>query len=151
MYAKILVPIDGSETSERGMREAIGLARQLTSRLVLLYIVDPYPQLGDTASAGMFEDSRRHLLRFGERTLDNARKSASESGVSSEAVLCEASTGCAAEVIVDEAARHGCQLIVMGTHGRRGLNRLLLGSDAELVLRLAEVPVLLVRKGEAEL
>lgn len=149
MYAKILVPIDGSSTSERGLREAIELATQLKSQLVLLHIVDPYPMLVEMASVQSFEDTRQRLLKFGEETLEKARKRASESGIASESVVRETSAQRAADAIVDEAAKRQCQLIVMGTHGRRGLSRVVLGSDAELVLRLSPVPVLLVRQGES--
>lgn len=150
MYAKILVPIDGSATSERGLREAIELATRLKSQLVLLHVVDPYPVLMEMASVQSFEDTRQRLLTFGEETLHKARQRASESGVASESVVREASAQRAADAIVDEAAKRQCQLIVMGTHGRRGLSRVVLGSDAELVLRLAPVPVLLVRQPEGK-
>lgn len=150
MYAKILVPIDGSATSERGLREAIELATRLKSQLVLLHVVDPYPVLMEMASVQSFEDTRQRLLTFGEETLQKARQRASESGVASESVVRETSAQRAADAIVDEAAKRQCQLIVMGTHGRRGLSRVVLGSDAELVLRLAPVPVLLVRQPEGQ-
>lgn len=150
MYAKILVPIDGSATSERGLREAIELATRLKSQLVLLHVVDPYPVLMEMASVQSFEDTRQRLLKFGEETLEKARQRASESGVASESVVRETSAQRAADAIVDEAAKRQCQLIVMGTHGRRGLSRVVLGSDAELVLRLAPVPVLLVRQPEGK-
>jgi len=145
MYSRILVPIDGSPTAERGLREAIDIAAQMKAHLVLLHIVDDYPMLLEMSSAATFEASRRHLLKFGEDVLDQARKRVDEAGVSSEGVLREVTSLRAADAIVEEAGKRGCQLIVMGTHGRRGFNRLAMGSDAELVLRESPVPVLLVR------
>lgn len=66
MYSRILVPIDGSPTAERGLREAIDMAAQIKAHLVLLHIVDDYPMLLEMSSAATFEASRRHLLKFGE-------------------------------------------------------------------------------------
>jgi len=145
MYSKILVPIDGSATAERGLREAIEVAAQMKSHLVLLFIVDDYPMLLEMASAANFEEARHRMLKAGEGVLEQARQRAAEAGVSCEVVLREVTALRAADAIVEEAAQRGCELIVMGTHGRRGFNRLAMGSDAELVLRESPVPVLLVR------
>lgn len=150
MYAKILVPVDGSSTAERGLREAIELAGQLKSQLVLLNVVDDYPIMLEMSSAAAFDETRRHLLKFGEEVLENARRRVAESGVACESVLREVTSQRAADAIVDEAAKRQCGLIVMGTHGRRGFNRLAMGSDAEMVLREAPVPVLLVRSQDAK-
>lgn len=150
MYARILVPVDGSETAERGLREALSLAAELKSQLVLLYVVDDYPLMVDLAASIDFEQTRREMVKFGEQVLDKARKQATEVGVPAERVVREATSLRAAEVIVEEAGQRGCALIAMGTHGRRGFNRLAMGSDAEMVLRDAPVPVLLVRYREPQ-
>ncbi|MEW6703665.1 MAG: universal stress protein [Pseudomonadota bacterium] len=148
MYSRILVPIDGSATAERGLQEAIALATQLKSQLVLAHIVDDYPIMVEMASAVNFEEARRGMLKFGEQLLEKARQRTAEAGVSCEAVLREVTSIRAADAIVEEATKRDCKLIVMGTHGRRGFNRLAMGSDAELVLRESPVPVLLVRRAE---
>jgi nucleotide-binding universal stress UspA family protein len=148
MYTKILVPVDGSPTAEHGLREALSLAAELKSQLVLLHVVDDYPLMIDSAAAATFGETRRHVLQLGEETLSRARGLARDAGVPAEAVLREGVSVRAADVIVEEAAQRGCQLIVMGTHGRRGFNRLAMGSDAEMVVREAPVPVLLVRHQE---
>lgn len=145
MYARILVPIDGSETAERGLREAIALAQETKAHLLLLHVVDDYPLLMELAATSNFNEMRSSMIAFGERVLEKARLQADELGVSAECALREVSSSRAAEAIVEEAARRNCQLIVMGTHGRHGFNRLAMGSDAELVVREAPVPVLLVR------
>lgn len=145
MYSRILVPVDGSPTAERGLFEAIELAKQLKGQLVLVHVVDDYPIMMEMASAAVFDETRRQLLKFGEEVLDNARKRAIEAGVACDAVLREVTAQRAADAIVEEASKRECGLIVMGTHGRRGFNRLAMGSDAEMVLREAPVPVLLVR------
>lgn len=148
MYERILVPVDGSPTANRGLREAIGLARDSKSTLVLLNVVDDYPMLVEMAAVASFEDLRKSILDAGEAVLTQAKAQAAESGVACEAVLREVNAARAADAIVQEAVQRHCNLIVMGTHGRRGLNRLAMGSDAELVIRQAPVPVLLVRQEE---
>lgn len=148
-YSRILVPIDGSPTAEAGLREAIALAAQLDSQLVLLYVVDDYPLMVEMASAMASDEMRQRLVQFAKDTLDQARKRAVEAGVATDTVLREVTSQRAAHVIVEEATRRQCQLIVMGTHGRRGFQRLALGSDAEMVLHDAPVPVLLVRRRES--
>jgi len=145
MYSRILVPIDGSETAERGLAEAVELAAQLKSQIVLLTVVDDYPILVEMASMAAFEEIRHQRVKFGEGILDLARRRIVEAGVPCEVVLREVAAQRAATTIVDVALEQKCSLIVMGTHGRRGLNRLAMGSDAEWVVREASVPVLLVR------
>lgn len=145
MYSRILVPIDGSATADRGLKEAIALAKALQSHLVLMYAVEDFPVLVDPVSMAGFDEARASLIGAGREVLDEAVKVADEAGVSNEAVLRELTTLRASDAIVDEASRRRCELIVMGTHGRRGLNRLVMGSDAGLVTREATVPVLLVR------
>jgi nucleotide-binding universal stress UspA family protein len=145
MYDRILVPVDGSATAELGLREAIALAARLQARLVLLHVVDDFPFMIELASAASFDETRTRLLGMGKEVLAQASRHATEGGVQNETVLREVTSLRAADAIVEEAARRQCGLIVMGTHGRRGFNRLAMGSDAELVLREACVPVLLVR------
>lgn len=144
MYARILVPLDGSPTAERGLQEALQLARTLSSTLVLLHVIDEYPLLVDMAAAMSFDAAREGLLQNAAQLLERARAMAE--GVPVETLVRESTMGRVADLIVAEAATQRCELIVMGTHGRRGLTRLALGSDAELVLRGASVPVLLVRQ-----
>ncbi|HEX5685127.1 MAG TPA: universal stress protein [Ideonella sp.] len=145
MYARILVPVDGSPTSELGLGQAIELASALKSHLVLLCVVDDFSLRTDMVSALSFDDTRARLLAYGKETLAEAGQRATQAGLSHEAVLREVTSQRVADVIVEEATRQHCGLIAMGTHGRRGLNRLAMGSDAALVLREAPVPVLLVR------
>jgi nucleotide-binding universal stress UspA family protein len=150
MYQHILVPLDGSEAAERGLREAVTLAADHKARLRLLTVVDTLT-LGAVEMSSivnvdeLFDDLRRQ----GDRLLASAQSRAREVGVAAETVRREVKGTPVADAIVDEATRHGCDLIVMGTHGRRGLRRMTLGSDAELVVRASPVPVLLVRQPEA--
>jgi nucleotide-binding universal stress UspA family protein len=145
MYRRILVSIDGSQTSERALQEAIKLSnREAQFRLVHvleeIYLLDAegYAYI-DLAS---LQQAVRHT---GERTLALAAEKARQSGATAETALLEASGERIASVIESDARHWKADLIVIGTHGRSGLNRLLLGSVAEGVVRVASVPVLLVR------
>jgi nucleotide-binding universal stress UspA family protein len=148
MYTRILVPTDGSPCGERGLREAIALARQLKASLVLLHVVNDFPLLMEMASAQAVELPHAAVLEAARATLARAEATAAAAGVGAEGVLRDAGTAPVADVVLEEARARRCDLIVMGTHGRRGLRRLTMGSDAELVLRSTPVPVLLVRDAE---
>ena len=149
MYRKILVPVDGSATAEAGLREAIRLAAALKARLCVLNVVIELPMLVELSSAMNSQDVHAGLQQYGHDLLAKAERAAKEGGAEVEGVMHEAGSGSVADAIVSEAARLGCDLVVMGTHGRRGLRRLTLGSDAELVVRHSPAPVMLVRSDEA--
>ena len=145
MYKRILVPIDGSDTARRGLKEAIALATQLKAALRLLHVTSDFPVMLEMSNTLNFDKYREGLHQYGREQLDNARTLAQGLGLEVETQLRDLKGGRVADAIVDEATSAGCDLIVIGTHGRRGLNRALLGSDAESVLRASPVPVLLVR------
>lgn len=146
MYRKILVAIDASATAERALREAMALARSSGSLLRLLHVVDAGPSLLNTETAMAFEDYERALHDAGARVLAQALAEVKAAGQDAETVLRQIVGGQQhpADEIVAEAARWSADLIVVGTHGRRGLRRLLLGSVAEGVARMADRPVMLV-------
>ena len=149
MYRKILVPLDGSATAEAGLREAIPLAAALKARLCLLNVLIDLPMLVELSSAMNSQEVQTGLQQYGRDLLAKAERAAAEGGAEAESVIHESTGGSVADTIVSEAARLDCDLIVMGTHGRRGLRRLTLGSDAELVVRHSPEPVMLVRREEA--
>lgn len=141
MYRKILCPVDGSETSERGRREATQLAKEQNAQLLLLHVVDFSP----LTIGPMFGTEFETFRDAGKDTLKKAIESTRAEGVEAETRLIEIMTGAAGPAIVQEAEKYGADLIVMGTHGRRGLSRLLIGSDASTVVGTARTPVLLVK------
>jgi nucleotide-binding universal stress UspA family protein len=145
MYTRILVPVDGSEPAECGLREAIGIAASTKAKLVVLNVVSEFPILMDGVSLAYYEDLLAALTRAGEDLVAKAAAKVTEAGVDCETVVVDARTSRAADVIVEQVARCGCDLVVMGTHGRRGFKRMAMGSDAELVVRHSPVPVLLVK------
>jgi len=143
-YKRILVPVDGSPTSGRGMLEAIKLAHDARAKLLLLHVVEEYAILGIPEAGASIGPVLDTLKRSGRATLAKLERSARRAGARPETKLVEDFSGRVANAIVDQAKRWRADVIVMGTHGRRGLNRVFLGSDAELVARYSPVPVLLV-------
>ena len=140
MYKKILVPVDGSSTSLRGLDEAIRLAKALDAALRIVHVVDDFVPTPTT-------DNLLDALReSGKQALAAAEAVARKQGARFEGVLLETVDRRVSELIVDDAKLWPADLIIMGTHGRRGLRRLALGSDAEMVLRSSPVPVLLIRE-----
>ncbi len=145
MFKRILVAVDGSTTSDQALQEAIRLAKEQQAQLRVVHVVDliilSWPELGDiTAIQEAFRQSGRVVLAKAEAALRAA-------GVTAETKLIEAETlgQRVADAIAAEAESWPADLIVIGTHGRRGLDRLLLGSVAEGVTRVASKPVLLIR------
>ncbi len=147
-YKRILVPVDGSATSKAGLREAITLAKGQGAQLQLVHVADQhYIALMGIESSGAIGEMMESTKRAGRGILRNAEAAAQKAGVKASGVLLETVTGPAADPIVRQAKKWGADLIVLGTHGRRGVRRLLMGSDAEQIVRYAPVPVMLVRSG----
>jgi nucleotide-binding universal stress UspA family protein len=146
MYKKILVPIDGSSASLLGLKEAVQLARGLNAKLRILHVVDEFVADVTGGPAAYFEKWVEGLRDSGKATLAEAVNFAKTLDGDAESVLIDTIGRRAADVIIEQAQEWPAELIVMGTHGRRGLRRLLMGSDAEFVVRTSTVPVLLVRE-----
>lgn len=140
-YKKILIPTDGSETAQHAIEHGIKLAKALDSRVIGLYIVDISAFVGLHAE-GIWQNMKELLKEEGNKTLSAFENSAKKAKVKYEAILRE---GVPSEDIVKVAEERGVDLIVMGTHGRSGLDRFLLGSVTEKVVRSASCPVMVVR------
>ncbi|MHB1187643.1 universal stress protein [Thiobacillus sp.] len=146
MYSKILVAVDESDTSLHALKHAIELARKLSATLRMVHVLDMSwlpigPEVAiDTAALSA---ARRGV---GEGIIAAARDTARQAGFEAEAVLIETETPIqhVAEAIAREAARWGADLVVLGTHGRRGFQHLMLGSVAEQMVRRSSGPVLLI-------
>ena len=146
MYQKILVPVDGSATSMQGLEQAIGMARLSNGRLRLIHVVDELSYaLAMDAYSGYSGDWMSLLRGNGTKTLLECKQKVEAAGVPVETVLRDNLAGSVYDLVTTEAASWPADLIVLGTHGRRGAKRLFLGSSAEQILREAPVPVLLVR------
>jgi len=146
MYQRILVPVDGSPTSSRGLDEAIAVGRIMGARLRLLHVVDETSFAMSADAFGAYTGDLLTLLRQGgEQILADAKSRVEAAGLAVDTVLRESLAGRVCDLVTAEAQAWQAELIVLGTHGRRGAGRILLGSDAEQILRLSTVPVLLVR------
>ena len=145
MYKKILVPVDGSVTSTRGLHEAVKLAKEHDAALRLVHVVDELLLDAGYGSAGNYQIFFEAVRTGGKALLEKMASVAREGGIEPQTEMLETIGGRAADLIIEAARKWPADLIVMGTHGRRGIRRLLLGSDAELVLHSAPVPVLMIR------
>lgn len=148
MFKRILVPLDGSSASDRGLETALGLARSQRATLCLLHVLDEhmfvqYSEGGATAAVTQqFLDA---LRKNGKKILDRAGVKVRKRGLRATSILVENVMRSVADVIIAQAKKSRADLIVMGTHGSRGLTRLVLGSESDGVVRNTPVPVLLVR------
>jgi nucleotide-binding universal stress UspA family protein len=154
MFKRILVAVDGSDASRRGLREAAALAADQGATLFVLYVVEGMPAGWSNYVGQQFRPARIDLLlqglrASGQRLLDEACEAVRSGGLSPEAVMVDARGRSFAEATLDEAHRIGADLVVLGTHGRDGMARLIKGSDAESLLRRANVPMLVVREPSA--
>lgn len=145
MYQRIFVPVDDSETSALALAEACKLAKEVGAAVKMVHVVD-LAQFGwggaEFLDAAELQGSIREA---GEQVLSQARTRAEALGVVPETAIIESWGDRIASVIMDDASKWGADLLVMGTHGIGGLMHLLLGSVAEGVLKIADLPVLLVR------
>ncbi len=144
MYQKILVPVDGSMTSNSALQEAIKLAKRLGACLELVYVYEDAIYLVDENYFN-YEELQKTIHHSSEKILAEAAAVVSASGIPVETRLIQANNERIASLLVEEAERWQAELIVIGTHGHSGFSRLLLGSVAEGVVRMASIPVLLIR------
>ena len=145
MYKRILVPVDGSETSLLGLQHAIRLAKDQKAKLRLLHVVHDYLIAEGRHSMVTSSYLLKELRERGQTILKEAANMALKRHVEAETQVVETLMGPIGAAIVKCAEKWPADLIVLGTHGRRGIRRLVMGSDAEYVVRTAPVPVLLVR------
>jgi nucleotide-binding universal stress UspA family protein len=144
MYKRILVPTDGSEITSKAVQTAIDLAKMAGASLVTVSVKEPFPY---SAISEMQPVPPQEFYDAQERIAASRVKAVTESATAA-GVACEAFTVEAVhpwEAILDQAKTSGCELIVMASHGRRGVSALLLGSETSRVLTHSELPVLVVR------
>jgi len=150
MYKKILVAVDDSATAMRGLDEAIKLAKAGGSQLCVLHVIEPMAVSLYPEAAAYAEDMFDALRDAGKLVLERAQARARKKGVEARSALIDNRGYPVAELIVTYANKWRADVIVLGTHGRRGFSHLLMGSDAESVVRSATMPVLLVRAPDSK-
>lgn len=146
MFSNILFPTDGSELAAKVTATVIELARKHGGKIVTVSVLQPYPfvPMDDTGVA--VPDVGVYEARMMDITTDNVNKVAA--AASAAGVPCETVTSMSAspyQAIVETAEKHGCDAIVMASHGRKGLNKLFLGSETQKVLAHTTLPVLVLR------
>jgi nucleotide-binding universal stress UspA family protein len=147
LFGKLLIPVDGSAASMAGVYEAIKISNLQQSSLRLLHIVDGL-YLNEAFEPGTIgQIVTETTWKAGNQILDEASKVLATYGLTAERRLMDSHENRVATQVIRESAEWSADLIVMGTHGRRGITRLALGSVAEEVARSSPVPVLLVRAG----
>ena len=147
MYQRILVATDGSALSKKAVKHAISLAASTGASLVALKVVPRYPvsffDSSATLSVETVSEAEKKWVTDAEAQLDAVVKEAQSAGVKAKTAVVKSDL--IAESIISAARKHKADLVVMASHGRKGLKRILLGSEALAVLTHSEVPVLILR------
>jgi nucleotide-binding universal stress UspA family protein len=144
MYTHILIATDGSELAGRAVAAGLQLAKTLRAKVTAVTVTEPWAGMmsGEAALSFPIEEYDRAAAENAARILFGVSEAARQAGVACETLHI---TDFPAEGIVEAAKARGCDLIVMASHGRRGLSKLILGSQASRVLTLSPVPVLVCR------
>ena len=149
MYSRILIATDGSELATKGLQQGLELAKALGSNVTVLTVSEPWVPLGVDATGlavteySLVEEYEKAMELDSKIVLDKAEKLAADAGVKVARLYVARQNP--ADAIVDTAETQKFDLIVMSSHGRRGLGRVLLGSQANAVLTHSAVPVLVVK------
>ena len=147
MYQKILVATDGSTLSKKAVTSAIALAALCGADLVALKVIPRYPQSyfegGLALQAAEVSRVETRWAQDGQAIVDAVQKAALGKGVSCQGITVKSDL--VSDAIIAAAKKQKCDLIVMASHGRRGIKRMLLGSETQLVLTHSHVPVLVLR------
>jgi nucleotide-binding universal stress UspA family protein len=147
VYKRILVTTDGSALSRRAVTRAVGLASALGSELVALHVVPKFPMSymdGEIALTRKQADIvEKRWAERGQRLVEEARKEAASKGVEARGVVLQSNA--VADTVVAAARKEKCDLIVMASHGRSGIKRVLLGSETQHVLARTKIATLVVR------
>jgi len=147
MYTRILVATDGSNLSKKAVNTAVGLAALCKAELVALKVVQRYPQSYFEGGISMQPEEVKRIEQQwaddGQAVVDAVKKSAAAKGVVTKAITVKSDV--ISDAILRTAQKHQCDLIVMASHGRKGIKRLLLGSETQHVLTHANMPVLVLK------
>ncbi len=147
MYQRILIATDGSALSSKAVKHGLGLAAQCGASAVVLKVVPRYPRSyfegGLPVDASDVRRIEKQWTESAQAELDAVKKQGLQQEVAVKAVV--AKSDLVAEAVIAAAKKHHCDLIVMASHGRKGIKRLLLGSETQHVLTHSHIPVLVLR------
>jgi nucleotide-binding universal stress UspA family protein len=145
MFKSILLPTDGSELSDKATAIAINFARLHQARIVTITVIQPMllPSLGDSGAMPSADQFQAQMQNAARHHIEKVTSAARAAGIPCEGIV--AMSPNPYEEIVEAASKHGCDLIMMASHGRKGLNKLFLGSETQRVLSHTTLPVLVLR------
>lgn len=142
MYKRILVPFDASDTSRKALVAALQLAREAAGRVRIVHALD---ELAFLSAEGFSLEALEVARAWAEQCLRDGMDIAKAAGIPADSKLLDARGERLGELVAQEALAFEADLVAVGTHGRRGIDRVLLGSGAEQIIRMAPIPVLVVR------
>jgi nucleotide-binding universal stress UspA family protein len=145
MYKHILIPTDGSELSRKAIEHGVALAKSVNAKVTALTVTAPFHVFAIQPSMVTYtpEQYKKHAAEVAAKDLDVAKEAAKTAGISCDTICVEHEDPY--RTIIDAAAQNACDLIVMASHGRRGISAVVLGSETVKVLTHSAVPVLVVR------
>lgn len=147
MYQRILVTTDGSKLSNKAVSSAIALASLCKAELVALQVVPRYPQTYFEGGIALAGDDVKQVEKAwsdaAQKVVDGIKKTAEAKGIKTKAVVVRSDV--VSDAVLSAIKKQNCDLIVMASHGRRGIKRLLLGSETQHVLTHANIPVLILK------
>ncbi|MEO8883715.1 MAG: universal stress protein [Devosia sp.] len=149
MYSRILITTDGSELSGKGLQQGIALAKALGSEVTIVNVSEPWTPIGVDATGasiteyGLIDEFEKAEETEGKKILEAAAQTAVEAGIVASTIYIPRKYP--ADAIIDYVAENDIELVVMASHGRRGIGRLLLGSQTAEVATRSTVPVLVIR------
>lgn len=144
MFKKILVPTDGTDLSAKAIDGAVQLARQLGAQVIGVTVMEPYSYSSlSEYRPESFDDYEARMEKVAKERLEKLESVAKAANVAVETVVAKSFSPY--EAIIETAKNYGCDVIVMASHGRRGLNAVLLGSETQKVLTHSNIPVMVYR------
>lgn len=147
MYKRILVATDGSDLSTKAVDNAMNLAQACNAELIALKVIPRYPQSYFEGAIALetteIKNVEKHWADAGQAVVDAVKKKGETKGVQVKALV--AKDDVVSDAILAAAKKHHCDLIVMASHGRRGIQKLLLGSETQHVLTHSTLPVLILK------
>ena len=150
MFKRIVIPVDGSATSNKALMVALQMASETGGRVRIVHVIEGMAYSGGTVQTESFPGGLMGSVReAGKKLLEDAQALATAAGVEVETELFDTFDGRLADVVSEAATQWQADLIVVGTHGRRGIGRILMGSGAEQIMRQAPIPVLVIRAQDA--
>lgn len=151
MFNRILISVDGSDTSNKALVAGLQLARETSGSVRLVHFMNEMAYMGGVDPYGTYSADLAGMMREGgAKVLSDAMAVAQSAGVEASQVLLDEPGKRLGEAVSAAATSWGADLVVVGSHGRRGLGRVLLGSGAEQILRLATMPVLVIRSTSSD-